>query len=41
MEPHIAGDSVHTRDDVLKVENQFNGATKQILRACKFGEGWG
>ena len=41
MEPHIHGDSVHTREDVLKAEKLFNGATKQILRACKFGEGWG
>ena len=41
MEPHIRGDSVHSREDVLKAEKQFNGASKQILRAFKFGEAWG
>ena len=41
MEPHIRGDSVHSREDVLKAEKQFNGASRQILRAFKFGETWG
>ena len=40
MEPHIAGDSVHTRADVSKAENEFNGAARQVLRAFKFGEDW-
>ena len=41
MEPHIQGDTEHTRDDVTKAEKQFNGASKQILRALQFGENWG
>ena len=41
MEPHIRGDSIHSREDVLKAEKQFNGASRQILRAFKFGEAWG
>ena len=41
MEPHVQGDSVHTREEVLEAEKQFNGATRQILRAFKVGEGWG
>ena len=41
MEPHIRGDSVHSREDVLKAEKQFNGASRQIQRAFKFGKTWG
>lgn len=40
MEPHLEGDSVHTRADVSKAEKEFNGAAKQILRVFKFGEDW-
>ena len=40
MQPHIEGDTVHTREDVSKAEKQFNGASKQILRAMRFGEDW-
>ena len=40
MQPHIEGDSEHTRDEVVEVERQFNGAATQILRAFKFGEDW-
>ena len=41
MEPHIQGDTIHTREEVEKVENQFNGAATQLLRAFKFGDDWG
>ena len=40
MQPHIEGDSEHTRDEVEEVERQFNGAATQILKAFKFGEDW-
>ena len=41
MHPHIQGDDVQSLEDVHKAELLFNGATKQILRTFKFGEGWG
>ena len=41
MEPHIQGDTVHTREEVALVEKQLNGAASQLLRAFKFGENWG
>ena len=41
MEPHIRGDSIHTREEVDAQENHFNGAAKRILRAFSFGEDWG
>ena len=40
MEPHIAGDPIHTREDARQMENYFNGAATQILRSFKFGEDW-
>ena len=40
MVSHIEGDTVHTREDVTKVERQFNGAATQILRVFRFGEDW-
>ena len=30
MEPHITGDTIHTRDEVDQAEKQFNGAAAQI-----------
>ena len=41
MEPHIAGDTEHTREEVTKMEGQFRGAATQILQVFKFGEDWG
>ena len=41
MQPHIEGDTEHTRQDILDREKQFNGAATQMLRAFKFGEDWG
>lgn len=41
MEPHVAGDTEHTREEVTRVEGQFRGAATQILRVFKFGEDWG
>ena len=41
MQPHIQNDTVHSREDIIKAEKLFNGASRQILRAFKFGEGWG
>ena len=40
LEPHIRGDSEHTCEDVTKPEKQFNGDSKQILRAFKCGKDW-
>ena len=40
MEPHIRGDTVHTREEVDQVERQFNGASAQILRAFGVGKDW-
>ena len=40
MQPHIAGDTEHSREDVVEAERQFNGAATQILRAFKVGEDW-
>ena len=40
MEPHIRGDTIHTREDVDLAEKQFNGASAQILRAFRMGEEW-
>ena len=37
MEPHITGDTIHTRDKVDQAERQFNGAAAKIL---KVGEDW-
>ena len=41
MQPHIHNDTVHSREDVNKAEKLFNGASRHILRAFQFGEGWG
>ena len=41
MEPHIQGDTVHTREEVASAEKQLNGAATKILGAFKFGEDWG
>ena len=41
MEPHIQGDTLHTREEVTMVEKYLNGAATQILRSFKFGEDWG
>ena len=40
MEPHITGDTIHTRDEVDQAEKQFNGAAAQILKVFKVGEDW-
>ena len=40
MQPHIEGDTEHTREEVVEAERQFNGAATQILRAFKVGEDW-
>ena len=40
MQPHIEGDSVHTREEVDLVEKRFNGASAQILKAFGWGEDW-
>ena len=41
MQPHLEGDTEHTREEVIEAERQFNGAATQILRAFKVGEDWG
>ena len=41
MEPHIRGDTIHTRDEVDQVEHRFNGASAQILKAFGVGKDWG
>ena len=41
MEPHMQGDTVHTKEEVTKVEKHLNGAATHILRSFKFGEDWG
>ena len=41
MEPHIAGDTIHTRTEVDQAEKQFNGAAAQILKAFRVGAEWG
>ena len=38
MEPHITGDTIHTRDEVDQAEKRFNGAAAQILKVFKVGE---
>ena len=35
MEPHIAGDSVHTRADITKAEKEFNGASRQTFSSLE------
>ena len=40
MQPHIEGDSEHTREEVSQVEKQFSGAATQMLRTFQFGEDW-
>ena len=40
MEPHIRGDSIHSREDVDEAEMHFNEASSQILMAFSFGEDW-
>ena len=41
MEPHIAGDTIHTRSEVDQAEKHFNGAAAQILKVFRIGEEWG
>ena len=41
MQPHIEGDSIHTRDEVDLMEGRFNGAAAQILKSFGWGEDWG
>ena len=40
MQPHIEGDSVHTREEVDLVEKRFNGASAQIFKAFGWREDW-
>ena len=40
MQPHIDGDSSHTREEVDLIEKHFNGAAAQILKAFRVGEDW-
>ena len=40
MQPHIEGDSVHTREEVNLVEKRYIGASAQILKAFGWGEDW-
>ena len=40
MAPHMKGDTVHPREEVVSQENKFNGAATQILRALRMGEDW-
>ena len=41
MEPHMAGDTIHTKEEVDAKEKFFDGACSQILRAVNMGQDWG
>ena len=40
MEPHMVGDTIHTREEVDANERFFNGAASQILRSVDMGGDW-
>ena len=41
MEPHMVGDTIHTRDPVDAKEKFFNTASTQVLRSLNMGGDWG